>query len=451
MKRMYLKPNSGTIRIMAGILAGLIVFKGIVGILNYIYVEPIDSEWERILWHHYYEDEGKIDHLILGSSHVYCGIDPMMLDNLNGGYNFNLASSAQLMNGTFYLLREADKNNNLEHVYVELYYGCNVDERINTDLPPNWRNIDYMKMSVNKLNYIFSAAGIDNYVDTLLPFSRYRSNLDDWDYICDVLNSKSEDSYRSYQYHYDIRDGNGYDEYQDRGYFECTRVFLDQAKIYPQVKILGENPMDAATREYLYKVIGYCQKRNIPITLFISPSNELQLISTENYDNYTSQVKEIAEECNVAFYDFNLTKEEYLPIHDGKYFKDAEHLNSFGAELFTPFFHKVVSQEESENAIYFYESYAEKLQASKPEVYGLYYSYFENSSGAYRDMRIASNSDSDMQYRVVITPEEGNPYMVQDFDDNKEFTVPWEESGVCTITARLIESGDVVQTMEIHY
>ena len=81
----------------AGIIAGLFVFCMIAKGLNYIYVP--DSEWERIVMHHFYDDRGQIDNLFLGSSHLHNDIDPFMLDELNGQYNFNLATPAQLLNG----------------------------------------------------------------------------------------------------------------------------------------------------------------------------------------------------------------------------------------------------------------------------------------------------------------------------------------------------------------
>lgn len=89
-------------------------------------------DWERNLWHYFYKDDGKIDNLYLGSSHVYYDINPALLDSMNGGYNFNLASSAQPLNGSYYLLKEAGKNNALSHVYLELYYQCSVKDNFHS-------------------------------------------------------------------------------------------------------------------------------------------------------------------------------------------------------------------------------------------------------------------------------------------------------------------------------
>ena len=73
---------------MLGLSVGILVFIGIAGLLNKMYKTDNDAHY-RILWHHFYEDEGKIDNLYLGSSHVYYALDPRILDELTGEYNFN--------------------------------------------------------------------------------------------------------------------------------------------------------------------------------------------------------------------------------------------------------------------------------------------------------------------------------------------------------------------------
>lgn len=445
------------IRRAAGIMAAFIIFLGIVHALNYIYAD--DSEWERILWHNFYEDKGRIDNLYLGTSHVYSDINPMILDELNGEYNFNLSTSAQLMNGTFYLLKEADRDNELKHVYVELYYYGNVknafgSDSVITEPHRNWANTDYMKMSVNKLEYMLAIAGPEKYSDIILPFSRYRVNLNDSRKIRQTVDNKRQQDYLTYMRHYEFDDGNGYEEYQRKGYINYTRVDLADETPFLQDRVLEYEPMGEEAEKYLYKVMDYCQTKNIPLTLFVSPIKDLQLISTENYDYYIDQVSGIAEEYQVPFYDFNLAKEEYLSINCKEYYKDGGHLNCLGAEIFTSFFYQVVSGDESENQKYFYDSYAEKLQKTVPTIYGLYYQYTENTSETpevIRVMHVASNLASGMEYKIILTPNEGEQYVVQDFDENKEFTIPYGEKGICTIVARMKESPEELQSMEILY
>lgn len=446
----FVKKRKKGFRRIAGILAGIFILTGISHILGEMYQVESTVAWGRILWHHFYEDRGKIDHLFLGSSHVHYDLNPYLLDELDGQYHFNLSTPAQRLNGTYYLLREADRNNELSHVYLEMYYVCHLGDDSFEDYAANWKNVDYMEPSLNKAAYMLSIGGEDQYIHTLFPFTRYRKYLGDWDYVKARLEEKKQDNYRNYRYEFEAEDGNGGESYERQGYCNCTTVFRDGAKLYPQEHILSGYAMGERTEEYFRKIIEYCRKKEIPITLFVSPINDLQLISTLDYDDYITALKSLAAEYGIPFYDFNLAREEYLPIQDGKYFKDAGHLNRYGAELFTPFFYQVAAGEEADNEHYFYRSYEEKLKELPPTVYGIYYREPTKENGK-KTMWIASNRDTGMEYKIVLTPEEGEPYTVQDFMANKMFTVLSEEKGTCRIEARTKDAPDKVQTLKIDY
>lgn len=436
---------------VVSIVAAIAIFYEIVQVLNYMYVDPGASSKERVVWHDFYEEKGQINNLYLGASHVYDDINPMLLDAMNGQSNFNLSTSGQLPNGTFHFLREADRYNELSHVYVELYYYYYVkydmvsgDERIYDEFFRTWQNSDYMKLSLNKLVYMFSIARPEQYVDLCIPFTRYRTKLGDWNYIQQTIDQKQQEEYINYQWH------SGTEEYTRKGFFSANWTYDDCNKIYRQTDVLGDDPIGETSEKYLCKTIEYCQKREIPITLFVAPIYELQLIATEHYDNYIDQVRAIAERYNVEFYDFNLAKEEYLPIQNSEYFRDIGHLNDSGADMFTAFFCEVVSGNEVNNNQYFYDSYAEKLQNTTPQVYGIYFQT-PAEEDTVRNYWVASNRKSEMEYRIEISPEEGEEYTVQDFDENKHFALPRGETGICAITARMKEAPDNVHTLEINF
>ncbi len=440
---------------IVGIATGIVVFGVIVYILNFMYVSPDDGAESRVILRDFYEQQGEIDYLYLGSSHVYMDIDPFYLNDMDGGCHFNLATPSQFKNGTFYLLKEADRYNDLSHVYIELYYYSNVKteyldsptERIDLQYYRNWQNTDNMRFSLNKLAYMFSIAGSEKYVDIFFPFSRYRTRLNDWEYVKQNMERKQKIDWQD-QYSREYR------EYRGNGYIYSDHEFADSSRRVLQRTVLKESPLEEDSEKYLRCILDYCEKKSIPVTLFVSPMMDLQLISVEQYDYYVDQIKAIAEEYGVAFYDFNLVKEEYLPIQQGKYFFDVQHLNHLGAELFTPFFGKVVSREIAENEKYFYYSYAEKLRETAPAVYGIYYrNSADVSDGADSKwvMQIASNRDSDMEYRVVLVPENGASYVVQNFSENKTFTISKEEHGVCKIESRKKEAPEEVSLIKIEY
>lgn len=438
-------------------LGALLIFLIIVHTLNYMYAT--DDIWTRILWHYFYEDKDRIDNIYLGSSHVYSDINPALLDELNGQYNFNLSTPAQRLSGSYYLLKEAERTTPVSHVYLELYY--NLSTKSHTGIDPvyesyhsNWINTDYMENSWNRLQYAFSIIIDTNKCeDIFFPFIRYREKIGDWDYISETMHAKENESYLAYEHLEIFEDTNNVTEYRKQGYFYSTLALSEADLLFEQSKILEENPMGKTSEEYLRKIIKYCQKRNIPITLFVSPIPDLKLVSTENYDNYVSQVKNIAEEYRLPFYDFNLVKEEYLSLHPHS-FRDFDHLNDVGAGTFTPFFNEVVSGDITDNEKYFYTSYEEKLQNTSPAIYGIYYWYsetIEEIPERRKTFRIASNREEEMEYTIILTPNDGDSYTVQYFTNNKEFSVPANEHGICMITARTTDTPDTIQTLEINY
>ena len=106
------------IRILAGIIAGIVLFWGISYGLRYIYVE--ENEWNRRIFNDLYFSNENIDCLYLGSSHVFSAVNTGILDSNNGKNNFNLATGSQSLIESYWLLKEASRNNSLSHGYVEM-------------------------------------------------------------------------------------------------------------------------------------------------------------------------------------------------------------------------------------------------------------------------------------------------------------------------------------------
>lgn len=218
-----------------------------------------------------------------------------------------------------------------------------------------------------------------------------------------------------------------------------------------QSEILRKDPVGKTSEQYISKIINYCKNRDIDITLFCAPMDELQLISTEHYDNYIDQIKGIAEEHDVEFYDFNLAKEEYLPIHNAEYFRNADHLNSAGGDLFTLFFSEIVSGDPADNAKFFYNSYKEKLQTISPTIYGIYWRDSKDTEGQTRIFNVASNREEGMEYKIILTPDGEEQMVIQDFMENKEFIRSKDEHGICTVIARVKDNSNDLRTLEINY
>ena len=423
---------------LLGIIAGGILFLLVCCGLNYIYME--DDEISRIVWHNFYEQEGSIDYLYVGSSHVYNGIAPELLDQRTGENHYNMAIGGQKLIEAYYIIKEADHRNQLKGVYLDLYFYLSTGERGNYNdfsvISGGWRGLDYKKFSWDKLDYFFHLNPPKYYINGCLPFTRYREHLCDVEWIYSQQKNKKRPEYRNYQYGWNSEEDQG--KVTEKGYFYRTLVYENPCLHVEDIPDNMEMKEDA--EEYLRKIVEYCQKEGIAITLFQTPVYELEILAYEEYDDYTASVKSIAEEYNVPYYDFNLIKDEYFPIQDMRYFVDAGHLNEDGAQEFTNFFYEVASGIPTENEKLFFESFQEKLMSEDAKVVGMHYhqgtadelARGEISADMYR-VTIASNRERGLQYQIYLTPEGGETVMIQDFSENKYFNIPMEEHGVCRI------------------
>lgn len=409
--------------------------------LNDLYWQ--EDDWERILFHRFYGQKENIDVLCLGSSHVFCGLNPEILEEKSGKNHFNLATSGQSVAASYYLLREAEKYNEIERVYLELYYSCSTGtqgtyrERDSANM--SWKSTDYMRFSPLKFDAIVHMNPKQYFLTACFPYVRYRACLTDENWVRDRLACKGMEDYKNYRYENDEI------VYRDKGYYDTTKEYTNLFCVRdrePEEMYLTED-----VEAYLRKIIEHCRKEGIELVLYTSPMYELQPMATENYDGYVSAVAALAAEYGVPYYDFNLAREEFLSLRNPSYFMDSGHLNTKGAEIFTDFFYRTVSASPQESAAYFYGSYQEKMDGGTPGVCGLYSAAMtpeeqQQCGDADKAVKVtvAAVQGDRIECQIFLTPEGGETCMLQDFSENKVFYLSLEEHGVCLVVWR--EAGD---------
>lgn len=417
--------------------------------LDYLYAQR--DEWERVYWHNFYNTDKNIDNLFLGSSHVFCDINPYQLDTINGMNNYNMATSGMRLNASYYSLKEAISRHDISNVYLELYYdlaiGATGDVYSSSSVANNWGCTDYMKPSLNKLNFIVSMCPRDKYLDTLFPFIRFRDKLFDSAYVGETVVKKMTTDYKNYLYK--TTDENGTIEYMDKGFHNATIQLREEQLFWSQgQKIDTIHPITESSEEYLRKIIELCKNENINIVLFITPIYELQMLSTGDYDLYCESVKRIAGDYQIDFYDFNLCKQEYLDIQHREYFMNMGHLNAVGSWIFTDFFWKVVNGTDEKNKEFFFSTYKEKVRSGNPEVFGLISSDGGNSQ---YNIEIASNVEEGIEYRIQAINSDGEEKIIQNYSENRQFLIPSDEHGLFYISTRQETTKEEIQNLTIEY
>ena len=425
-----------------------VIFIGCGEVWRYILVDDTNS-YTRVAMHQLYHSDQNIDVLFIGSSHVYRSVVPEIMDAGLGEYTFNGGTSSQDMDGSLAVLKEAAACHQLKQVYLELYYdmaGNNHDQR--TQLTDTYIISDYMKPSLNRIHYLLQAGSKEHWVNSFILARRNWSDFFDSDYVRELVEKKSQASYKNYEW---IRREDQVEYYVDRGFVANESVIQEgnfwNKKAYGNIDKDYEKLVATDWYKSLKDIVKYCDDHNIELTFFVAPEPEWTLAGKEDYGVYYSAISEISEELNVELWDFNLIKSEYFDTMDRTLFMDEDHLNKNGAMAFSTLLSKVAAGKLSSKDI-FYDSYDDKIKEEGICFYGIAGPY-DNAN--IKNCRIITGKKDQMEFCVIATPDEKDQYVVQDFSTNLSFDLALEEHGILTIVGRKIEDIDSVQTFEFEY
>lgn len=297
---------------------------------NYLLVDDASS-YTRLTLHEFYEvsnREENIDVLFLGSSHCFRAYDPQLFTELTGQSSFNLGSSSQNYDTSYYLLREAARYHDLKTVYLDMHYKFLFIDKKDRDLVQANIISDYMRLSPNKLQFLLSTSEADEYTNRFLPFRRNWQKLGDLSYIKSVLEKKQTESYQTYA---PVAVDQEY--YAGRG-FVWSDAVLDAGEI-TWWDNFGDVPEDmdsdvTYTLEYIERIVEFCQAEGIRLVFVTAPSFDRYLEEIGPYDMAHQYIQELADGYGVPYLDFNLCRDEYLNLGEESYI-DVDHLNGQGA------------------------------------------------------------------------------------------------------------------------
>lgn len=410
-------------------------------ILVYILVDDAENEI-RYAMHEFYQQED-IDSLFLGSSLVFCGYDPRILDEKWEENTYLAATPVQKIDGGYYLLKEAIKKNELKTVYVDMFYRHFRDvpeERTEAHMEYIYCISDYMKNNRNRFEFLINASGYDRYGDSFFIPSRYGNYLLDLNRFERIVKSKRSEAYVNYE--------------APGGFYKGAMFNLGSVGNPNMVGKLQENNFAVIEEEvisqysldYLDKMVELCKEEDIRLVLVATPITDLFIQSVGNYDVYYNYMREYAQKNEIEYYDFNLCKVDVLNF-EREDFLDTIHLSGVGNEKYTRVFADVMlnySEEERENL--FYKSVEEKRVDLPKQTFGLNY---KEQEGSYIINTVA-NYDVDVEYRICIVDADGNEIeVIQDFSKNNELIISADESNSYKITARDVNTKEMYEEVFI--
>lgn len=273
----------------------------------------VDVRQSRV-WQDIYENQNSISYLFLGSSHVYCGINPMQIQEKTGEKAVLVSSGMQTLTESYYCLEEALKYQKPKAVYVDLYGAYK--EFTET----NYTNLDCMRLSFTKVKLVREAFADTRLIDGLFPLIREHSNWKDFE------NSKTniENKHPKSPYEY--------------GFSGIDSVMTEEQ--YEGIVNWEQNDSPILLREAdiraIEKMKALGEKKQVRIVFILIPWLD-EFTERINFGSFLGEVNRATGGVLV------LSKEEYekLGLSRETFIEDKisdnQHLNLRGAEIYTDY------------------------------------------------------------------------------------------------------------------
>lgn len=293
----------------------------------------------------YYQDykvrtslSGKLDTLIIGSSHALRSIKPTVLNEKLNTKAYNLSSPLMSMYGRYVMLEKEINRNPIKTVYLEISYNALTLDRKTLGLEGDLYVLGRFDNVFERINFFTNAFTPDEYKKVLSDV---------------IVRSKN-----SFFTHNTIK------QYETFGYLPVpsnNQLLSDETK----EEIKNTNSLDTKIKEeslnYFDKIIKLCKRNNIRVILVVTPVTEKMILEYNNLDDIFSQYIDLAKEYNCEYYDFNLDKNRVKLYSEETSFYDDTHMSDSGAEVFSNRLTEIIKKVDEKKDITneFYNSYSE--------------------------------------------------------------------------------------------
>lgn len=424
------------VKIIVGTMFAIAMTFIFVRLSTYLFVDDTNSQ-TRITLHELYTSDENIDVLFLGSSHCMRTIDCAKADELLNLNTFNCGTSSQQLDGSYAMLVEAGKSNDIQDVWIELYYGqLGRPTKERTQMTATYILSDYMPLSYNKIRFLLSASGPEYYANSFLPVRRSWQKIFEEGYFVNLMNIKLSQSYKNYDY---------IGSYKGKGFIGADESVQPGTYSYKD-SFWSIEPITTDDKEYLQNIMTYCEKNNIRLHFFSAPMSDFRLVSLGNYDEYVNEISSYLSQYGYEYYDFNLCKEEYLYMDESDYIDD-NHLNSKGAGKVTQLVCDIMNNNINVDEI-FEPDYISKINNQDNRVYGVQFFSIDDSVNGYRIVPIA-NCLNEYYYNIKKVASDGNVTIIQENESNDIVMMDTNETG--TLIVEVIVNGEITNVAQLSY
>ena len=264
----------------------------------------------------YYNESKDHEVVFIGDCEVYANFSPMVMYEEEGIKAYIRGSSQQLIWQSYYILEETLKYE-IPKVVVFNVNSMRYSEPVSEEY--NRLTIDYMKWSKQKVDIINASMTEEESIwYYIFPILRYHSRYD---------KLTEED----FEYLFKRKDNtfNGF----------LVNKNVKPVENLPVQRKLATYQFEDICYDYLNKITKLCKDNGIELVLIKAPS-----LYPYWYDEYDEQIRNYAEENDIAFYNLKNNVEEIGIDYSADTYDGGLHLNLNGATKLSKFFAKLLKE-----------------------------------------------------------------------------------------------------------
>jgi len=392
----------------------------------------------KLMWNDLYKKNEKYDTLFIGTSLCYLGVNPQILDEKLNKKHFVLATPGQSSKDSYYALREFYKYNETDLVFLEITRNR---FRRTESIFTSKITMDYMKFSLNKIEYIINAFPADYRIKALFPGIQ----------AIDLERLKPINMFRLAREK--IKNPEKREVYSEKGIYMGNGFVLYDRFLRDSEKMgrwliteWKEESVDPEALEYIEKSIEFCKSKGSKVILIYNPILAYSMRQITNYEELHEYILNFANKNDVPFLDFNYIKREFYS-RDNNYYWDYSHKNKYGAEAFSNCLAQFIvdyNKNTYNEKKYFYDNYDEAMEAWG-QVFGVWMEIDKDTGVLMANSVIPPNKQVEYEYSIISN--EGKYVVYRTYDENSlaetELLTPGEYE--IRVNARLVGSKEAYE------
>lgn len=312
---------------------------------KFLTINLTESSVTRFIMHDMEEPDNEddtYDCVFFGQSHTTYGVDPEIISEETGMTVDNAAIGGEYARDMYYMALEMYSHYTPKMVVLDVDFGyfINVPEKDNTTVSTLVYN-NY-PLSYRKIPYALSMMPQKEFRAALFPWMNSRDN---YSFMDGIFWLKRTDAYKNYDTSAitqiepcDTYKGNGF-LYRDRTYQrkeEDLGIWWNEPKVDNTV-----------SPKYFKKLVELCRSKGSEVVMISSPMTYETMTRQDSYEEYgqaADYLNNIAKDCNITYYNFNLIKKSEYERYSTDYWDGDGHMYGDAAERWSVYLGKFLNR-----------------------------------------------------------------------------------------------------------